>query len=109
MLNKSLYIDTQDQLWHLRYIKLLAEELNRPVQEITPVYEDVLMQLKDQANIQIYLAIFASKRVKLVFNNLSPTRSGGEHRPNSPSANVQIASGKQMYPQGKALRGRASA
>ena len=67
MLNKSLYIDTQDQLWHLRYIKLLAEELNRPVQEITPMYEDVLLHLQEQARIHDYLAILASKRVKLLF------------------------------------------
>jgi hypothetical protein len=69
MSNTSPYSDTQDQLRHLQHIRLLAEELDRPVQEITPVYEDVLMQLKEQARIQHYLAIFASKRVKSLFIN----------------------------------------
>ena len=67
------YIDTQDQLRHLRYIELLAEELNRPVQEIKPVYEDVLMHLKERARIQDYLVIFASKRVKSIFT-IDPAR-----------------------------------
>ena len=67
MLNQPSYFNTQDQLRHARYIKLLAEELNRPVQEVTPMYEDVLMHLKEQARIHDYLAILASKRVKLLF------------------------------------------
>ena len=71
MLNKSSYIDTQNELRHLRHLELLAEELNRPVQEITLVYEDVLMHLKEQARIQDYLVIFASKRVKLLFKKLN--------------------------------------
>lgn len=71
MLDKSSYFDTQNELRQLRYIELLAEELNRPVQEITPVYEDVLMHLKEQARIQDYLVIFASKRVKLLFTKLN--------------------------------------
>lgn len=71
MLDKSSYFDTQNELRQLRYIELLAEELNRPVQEITPVYEDVLMHLKEQARIQDYLVIFASKRVKLLFKKLN--------------------------------------
>jgi hypothetical protein len=79
MLNKSLYIDTQDQLWHLRYIKILAQELDRPVQEITPLYEDVLMHLKEQAKIENYLAIFTSRRVRSIFNNVSQTRSGSQN------------------------------
>ena len=71
MLNKSSYIDTQDQLRHLRYIELLAEELDRPVQEITPVYEDILMHLKEQARIQDYLVILTSNRVKLLFTKVN--------------------------------------
>jgi hypothetical protein len=79
MPNKSLYIDTQDQLWHLRYIKILAQELDRPVQEITPLYEDVLMHLKEQAKIETYLAIFTSRRVRSIFSNGSQTRSGSRN------------------------------
>ena len=67
MLNEPSYGSTQDQSRHVRYIKLLAEELNRPVQEITPMYEDVLLHLQEQARIHDYLAILASKRVKLLF------------------------------------------
>lgn len=79
MLNKSLYIDTQDELWHLRYIQILAQELGRPEQEITPLYEDVLMHLKEQAKIETYLAIFTSRRVKAIFNNASQARSGSQN------------------------------
>lgn len=71
MFNEPSYIDTQIQLMHLRCIELLAEELHRPVQEITPVYEDVLMHLKERARIHDYLLIFASKRVKSIFTKPS--------------------------------------
>lgn len=104
MLNKSLYIDSQDQLKHLQYIELLAKELNRPVQEITFMYEDVLMHLKEQAKIQNYLAIFASRRVRSIFNNASERRSGNQN-----SANAQIGPSPQVQAYVKAQRGRAGA
>ncbi|MFC5475047.1 DUF3562 domain-containing protein [Paraherbaspirillum soli] len=78
MLNKALYTDSQDHLRHLHYIKLLAEELKRPVQEITPVYEEILMLLKEQAQIHDYLAIFVSRRVRLTFHKISQARSAGQ-------------------------------
>jgi len=101
MLNNSLYIDSQDQLSHLRYIELLAKELSRPVQEITFMYEDVLMHLKEHAKIQNYLAIFTSIRVRAIFNNVSQRRSGSQNR-----ANLQIGSARQAS---LAERGRTGA
>ncbi len=70
MSNTASSIDTQEQLRLLRSIKSLAEELNRPVQEIAPIYEDVLLQLKEQAKIQDYLVILASKKVRFLFSRV---------------------------------------
>jgi hypothetical protein len=70
MPNKPPHVSTHDQLRHVRSIKLLAEELNRPVQEIAPIYEDALLHLKEHASIHDYLTILASKRVKLLFTKL---------------------------------------
>lgn len=75
MSNTASSIDTQEQLRQLRSIKSLAEELNRPVQEIAPIYEDVLLHLKEQARIQDYLVILASKRVKFLFTKVYSSES----------------------------------
>ena len=70
MLDNFLFVDARERLRHLRYIEIIAEELSRPVEEVASLYEDVLMQLSKQAVIHDYLAIFTSKKVKLLFSKL---------------------------------------
>lgn len=67
MLDSFLFIDARERSKHLRYIEIIAEEFDRPVEEVASLYEDVLMQLSEQAAIHDYLAIFTSKKVKLLF------------------------------------------
>ena len=61
---KSPYNDIDDQVKHLHNIEQLAEEVHRPVQEVIPLYEDVLADLKSNARIHDYLPILVSKNVK---------------------------------------------
>lgn len=61
---RSPYSDAEDRLKHLLYIQHLAQEMNRPVQEVTRLYENVLMHLRVDAKVQDFLPIFVAKRVK---------------------------------------------
>jgi len=82
MLNKPVYTDSQDQLGHSRQIELLAKELNQPVKEVTLMYEDVLMHLREQAKIENFLAIFTTRKVRSIFNNAAKRRSGTKNSQN---------------------------
>lgn len=58
------YADTRDRDKHMHVMERLAEEVDRPLQEVKPLYEDILMHLRDSARIRDYLPILVSKRVK---------------------------------------------
>ena len=77
MLDNSPCIDAQERLKHLRYIEILAEESHRPLDEVASLYEETLLQLVRQAAIHDYLAIFTSKRVRLLIG-----RHANGERPN---------------------------
>lgn len=53
---------------HLRFIESIAEEMQRSMQEIAPLYEEVLEALSVNAQINDYLPIFVSKRVKRILH-----------------------------------------
>jgi hypothetical protein len=65
----ALYADANDRVKHLHNMERLAEEIHRPMQEITPLYEDILAYMKSKARIQDYLPILVSKRVKSLLKN----------------------------------------
>jgi hypothetical protein len=67
---RSPYFDRDDRLKHLLYIKHLAHEMNRPVQEVLPLYERVLRHLRAHAKVQDFLAIFVAKKVKESLRNV---------------------------------------
>lgn len=48
---------------HQRQIAFLAEQVKRPVHEITPLYQDILEEMQAHARITDYLPILVSKRV----------------------------------------------
>jgi hypothetical protein len=48
----------------LRIIGRLATEVHRTVDEVEPLYEDILAHMKNSASIQDYLPILVSRRVK---------------------------------------------
>jgi hypothetical protein len=61
------YADANDRVKHMNVIERLASEIDRPVTEVTPLYEDILSHMRDVATIQDYLPLLVSKRVKRVF------------------------------------------
>lgn len=48
---------------HVRFIESLADEMQRSVQEIIPLYEEVLESLAD-VKVSDYVPIFVCRRVK---------------------------------------------
>ena len=52
---------------HVRFIESLAEEMHRTVQEIVPLYEEVLHSLAD-AKVGDYVPIFVCRRVKRILS-----------------------------------------
>ncbi len=61
---RPAYRDSNDQMKHMNVIARLSQELERPVHDICPLYEDILGRLRQQAQIQDYLPILVSKKVK---------------------------------------------
>ena len=60
----SPYINQEDRSKHLRIIGRLATEVHRSIDEVEPLYEDILSHMKNTATIQDYLPILVSRRVK---------------------------------------------
>jgi len=60
----SPYTSSEERSKHLRIIGRLANEVHRSVDEIEPLYEDILAHMKNTASIQDYLPILVSRRVK---------------------------------------------
>jgi hypothetical protein len=59
-----LYTDTNDRMKHYREIQAIADDLQRPIPEIAPLYEDVLEYLRAHAHVTDFLPILVSKRVR---------------------------------------------
>jgi hypothetical protein len=57
--------DSQDQeAFHQRAIKKLAQEVDQPIAGVKAVYEGEFARLKSDAKITEYLAIFVSRRAR---------------------------------------------
>lgn len=65
----ALYSDADDQVKHFRYIERLAKEIDWPIQEVKPLYEDILADMKPNAMVLDYLPIFVSKKVRYLLRN----------------------------------------
>lgn len=64
MLRNQLYLDGKDQRKHLNQIRSLAHDLQRPIQEIVPLYENLLEELRRYARIPDFLPVIVSKKVR---------------------------------------------
>lgn len=62
-------LNSNDIRRHAHVIEQLSKEIDIPVREIEPLYEDILTQFRSQAVIQDYLAILVSKRVKHILKH----------------------------------------
>lgn len=61
--------DPTEYVKHQRYIELLAEEMHCPVEDVEPVYDDVIMQLKETAQIADFVPIFAWRRTRALLSS----------------------------------------
>jgi hypothetical protein len=68
-LPKPLYDDANDRGKHMRNVESIAAEMHKAVDEVIPLYEDILAHLKAKAVIPDYLPILVSKRVKYMLQN----------------------------------------
>ncbi len=59
-----IYPDPGQRLRHLRQMQLIAEELQRPVLEIVPLYEGILESLIADAKVTEFLPILVAKKVR---------------------------------------------
>jgi len=60
----SLYADSGERERHRVSMRSIAEELDRPEQEIAERYERTLAELKARASVPDYLPILVSKKVR---------------------------------------------
>ncbi len=58
------YSSAGDQDKHMNLIERLAVELGSTVLDVAPLYEEVLLGMRSKAQVQDYLPILVSKRVK---------------------------------------------
>lgn len=64
----GIYANGSDKQRHLRAMLAIADEIDRPIEEIAGLYEVVLKDMRAIARIPDYLPILVSKRVKQAFN-----------------------------------------
>jgi hypothetical protein len=60
----TLYEDETEQKQHFSAIQKLARDISSSEEEIRPLYEDVLKELKSEAKIKTFLSMLVSKKVK---------------------------------------------
>ena len=58
------YANQDELVFHEDVIRTIASEMHRPVDEVKSVYERELVQLKRDAKITDYLAVFAARRAR---------------------------------------------
>lgn len=65
----SHFHDEKESERHALEIKLLAQEIGWPIQEVEELYEEIHEHLRARARILDYLPILVSKRVKEIYRN----------------------------------------
>lgn len=58
------FSDLTEQTKHKRYVELLADELDQPVENVESIYGNVLAHLKEKAEIADYVPVFAWRRTR---------------------------------------------
>lgn len=60
----SLYATEAEKKQHIYAIRLLSEELSKPVEVIRPIYEEILLEMKKQARVKEYLSILVCRTIR---------------------------------------------
>ena len=62
--NMDVTNDPTEQVKHRRYIEILADEMQRSVEDVEPVFDDVMADLKATAQVGDFVPIFAWRRAR---------------------------------------------
>lgn len=62
----SVYGDNDERRRHHGSMQAIAEEMQRPLDEIAALYEEILRQMKARAQIPDYLPVLVTKKVKQI-------------------------------------------
>jgi hypothetical protein len=73
-MQRALYASGHERMQHRRHMESIAQDMQRPVEMVAPVYERILMQLKPHARVHDFLPIFVAKRVRRHFELGAPSR-----------------------------------
>jgi hypothetical protein len=65
------HLDNTERKRHACFIESLAEEMQRSVDDIVPLYQEVLEALAAEALVNDYLPIFVYRRVKRILSGSS--------------------------------------
>ena len=63
-LKNALYDSPDEEALHQHAIQNLADETNRPVDEVRSIYESAYLRLKPQARITDYLPVLVARRTR---------------------------------------------
>jgi hypothetical protein len=63
----QLYEDETERTQHIRVIKMLARDLNRPEDQMGQIYEFELEKLKEDARVKDFLIVLVSRRIREIF------------------------------------------
>lgn len=58
--------DPTEEVKHKRYIELLADEIQQPIENVAPVFDDVMAHLKETADVTDFVPIFAWRRARAI-------------------------------------------
>jgi hypothetical protein len=61
-----LYQDEAERRQHLLAIQYLASETKSSEEVIRPLYESILLRLKKEATVKLFLTIMVSRKVKAI-------------------------------------------
>lgn len=61
-------VEPDQQQLHLRVVESIADDMRRSVSEILPLYDQVLREMHEEAQITDYLPIFVSRRVRSILH-----------------------------------------
>ena len=60
----DIYRTTSEQHLHTQAMESLAEELQRDVQDVAPVYERAYLDLSENARVRDFLPLFVARRAR---------------------------------------------
>jgi hypothetical protein len=65
---ERLYDTDDEQRQHWRAMESVARDVKRPIEEIRPLYESELADLRREARVKDFLSVLASRYVRLALN-----------------------------------------